>query len=220
MKTEKGGAGGTRPSPGVRSTLNRPYICAVALALIDANGLGNFSMRKLGAGLGVDPMAVYRHFTDQEELFDGIAEALFDELDVDSLPWDGSWRAVAEQCCHRLRDTLLRHPHAVSVFATRPVRSPSSIDTGVRIIELLQAGGFTPTRALQIARCLREFTIGHALSLAVVRLGSQSCSRKPAPESPDYNILARAADDTEIDEHFDIGLTALLDGFELLIRPA
>jgi AcrR family transcriptional regulator len=217
MKTDKGSAADTRPSPRVRPALNRTYIAAAALALIDANGLGNFSMRKLGAGLGVDPMAVYRYFRDQEELFDGIAEALFDELDVDSLPWEGTWRAVAGQYCRRLRDTLLRHPQAVSVFATRPVRSRASIDTGVRIIELLQARGFTPTHALQIARCLREFTIGHALSLAVVRLGSQSRSKKPAPESPAYNVLARAADDTEIDEHFDIGLTAMLDGFERLI---
>ncbi len=54
----------------------------------------------------------------------------------------------------------------------------------------------------------------------MVRPGSQSRSRGPAPESPDHNMPARAADDTEIDEHFDVGLTALPDGFESLIRPA
>jgi AcrR family transcriptional regulator len=69
--------------------LNREYIAAVALALIDKAGLVKFSMRKLGSELGVDPMAVYRHFEDQEALFDGIAEALFEELDVDALPWQG-----------------------------------------------------------------------------------------------------------------------------------
>ncbi|MDQ0779107.1 TetR/AcrR family tetracycline transcriptional repressor [Streptomyces aurantiacus] len=216
MTTDKNTAGGSRPSPAARPTLNRTYIAAAALALIDANGLGKFSMRKLGSGLGVDPMAVYRHFRDQEELFDGVAEALFDELDMKSLPWDSTWRDVTEQYCLRLRDTLLAHPQAVSVFATRPVRSRASIDTGVRLIELLRAAGFSPAHALQIARCLREFTIGHALSLAVVRLGSRSRSRKPSPDSAAYNILARAADDTEIDEHFGIGLTAMLDGFERL----
>ncbi|WP_328843099.1 TetR/AcrR family transcriptional regulator [Streptomyces sp. NBC_00258] len=216
MTTRKSTAEGKRPSPSVRPPLNRSYIAAAALALIDTNGLDNFSMRKLGSGLGVDPMAVYRYFSDQEALFDGIAEALFDELDVDSLPWDSAWREVAERYCWRLRDTLLAHPHAVSVFATRPVRSRASIDTGVRIIELLQDAGFTPAHALQIARCLREFTIGHALSLAVVQLGAQSRSRKPSPDSSAYNILARAADDTEIDEHYGIGLTAMLDGFERL----
>ncbi|MEU0837598.1 TetR/AcrR family transcriptional regulator C-terminal domain-containing protein [Streptomyces sp. NPDC005969] len=131
--------------------------------------------------------------------------------------WDGTWREVAERYCLRLREAVLAHPHAVSIFATRPVRSPASIDTGVRIIEGFQTAGFTPAQALQISRCLREFTVGHALSLAVIRLGARSRSRKPTPGSSSYNILARAADDTEIDEHFDIGLTAMLNGFEALV---
>jgi AcrR family transcriptional regulator len=38
----------------------------VALALIDDIGRTSFSMRKLGAELGIDPMAVYRYFSDQE----------------------------------------------------------------------------------------------------------------------------------------------------------
>ena len=86
-----------RPVPPTRLTLNRDYIATVALSLIDDIGLDKFSMRKLGTELGVDPMAVYRYFTDQETLFDGVAEALFEELDVESLPWQGTWRQLCEQ---------------------------------------------------------------------------------------------------------------------------
>ena len=173
-------------------------------------------MRKLGAELGVDPMAVYRYFTDQEALFDGIAETLFLELDVETLPWQGSWREFAEQYARRLRDLLLAHPHAVTLFATRPVRSAAAIDTGNRMIELMTKSGFTPALALQILRCVLEFIVGHALALTVIQLGGQRRSRKPAPRSPEYNLLARSADDAGRADHFDLGLTAMLDSFARL----
>jgi hypothetical protein len=79
---------------------------------------------------------------------------------------------------------------------------------------LRDSGGFEPVLALQITRCLREFTIGHALTLSVVALGGQRRGKKPPPDSPDYDLLARSADGPMIDAHFEIGLTAMLDGFE------
>ncbi len=196
-----------------RPTLTREYIAAIALELLDTIGRDKFSMRKLGAELGFDPMAVYRYFADQEALFDGIAETLFRELDTETLPWQGPWRVLAKEYAHRLRDTLLSHPHAVTIFATRPVRSAAAIGTGTRMIELMT--GFSPAVALRILRCLREFVIGHALSLAVVQLGERR-SRKPGPGSDTYTVLAEAADSTSVDDHFDLGLTAMLDSFARL----
>src|SRR6266516_4759856 len=94
---------------------------------------------------------------DQEALLDGIAEVLFAEMDVDSLPWEAPWPELAAQYCHSLRGVLLQHPNAVSVFATRPVRSSASIDMGVRAMAKLHDAGLPPAAALRILRCLREF---------------------------------------------------------------
>lgn len=201
------------PSPRRRS-LNREYLAQAALALIDAYGLQRFSMRRLGAALGVDPMAAYRHFADQEELFDGVAEAIFAELDVESLPWQARWPQWAAEYCRRLRTVLLRHPHAVPLFATRPVRSPASIDLGVRAVTKLSDAGMTRADALRILRCLREFTVGHALSLSSLQQGGRRRSKKPEQADPEYNVLAQAADETAVDDHFEIGLGAMLRGFE------
>jgi AcrR family transcriptional regulator len=196
-------------TPPTRVALNREYIAAVALDLIDRIGLAAFSMRKLGAELGADPMAAYRHFADQEDLYDGIAELLFDRLDADSLPWAKDWRELATAYCERLRATLLEHPQAVTVFASRPVRSPAAIATGNRMLETLVDAGFTPVDALRITRCLREYTIGHALTTAVPTIRR---SRKPAPTDPTYNLLAEAADAATPGDHFDLGLQAMLAG--------
>ncbi|GAA1643939.1 TetR/AcrR family transcriptional regulator C-terminal domain-containing protein [Nonomuraea maheshkhaliensis] len=205
---------GRLPKPPTRPTLTREYLAAAALALIDTHGLRKFSMRKLGTAVGFDPMAVHRYYADQEDLFGGVAEAMFAEIDAGTLPWDGPWRQPARDYCLRLRDTLLRHPRAVQVFATRPVRSPTSIDTGVKMLTKLRDDGISPAQALRLFRRLREFTIGHALSIATTTLGAGRRSRKPERGSPDYNLLAEAADATTLDDHFEAGLTALLHGFD------
>ncbi|MEU0569298.1 TetR/AcrR family transcriptional regulator C-terminal domain-containing protein [Nonomuraea sp. NPDC005983] len=102
----------------------------------------------------------------------------------------------------------------MQVFATRPVRSPAAIDTGVKMLTKLHADGIPPAHALRIARCLREFIIGHALAIAMTKPGAERRSRKPRPDSPDYNLLAEAADTTTLDDHFEPGLTAILHGFQ------
>lgn len=204
---------GSRRTPTPRITLSRERIVEVALALIDEIGLQAFSMRKLGAKLGADPMAVYRHLSDQEGLYDAIAERLFDQVDVDSLPWEDDWRVPIETYCHRLRDVLLEHPRAVTVFATRPIRSDNAIAAGERMMRRLTAAGFDAAEALALLRCVREFTVGHALSVAVSQLDGARRSRKPEPGAPNYNLLAEGADTAPADGHFASGLTALLDGF-------
>ncbi|WP_063044946.1 TetR/AcrR family transcriptional regulator C-terminal domain-containing protein [Nocardia pseudovaccinii] len=198
--------------PTTRIALNRDYIAAVALTVIDTAGLDGFTMRKLGAALGADPMAAYRHFTDQQDLFDGIAEAMFDELEMETLPWQEDWPDLMSAYAHRLRSTLRRHPNAVPIFATRPVRSTRAIETGNWMVERLQGVGFTPGVALQFARCLREYVVGHILSHTVAAVAAER-SRKPTPNTPHYNTLAAAADATANTDHFEIGLTAMLDGF-------
>ncbi|MDN5688302.1 MAG: TetR/AcrR family transcriptional regulator C-terminal domain-containing protein [Brachybacterium sp.] len=195
-----------------RAGLNRGKVASAALELIDREGLDAFTMRRLGEHLGVTPMAVYRHVRDREELFDAVVEVIFDEIDVGALPWDLGWRALAEQYCHRMRDTLGNHPHAVTIFAGRPVRSALSIATGTRMIEQFAGEGIAPADSLRALRALREFTIGHALSLAALHLGSAERSRKPGPQERGRTVLADADDATGIGDHFAFGLTAMLDG--------
>lgn len=206
--TGRRGRGKAQPA---RGTLSRDRIAAVALSVIDADGLDGFSMRKLGTALGADPMAAYRHFTDQQDLFDGIAAAMFAELDMENLPWQENWRELMSSYAHRLRSTLRRHPNAVPIFATRPVHSASAIESGTWLIEHLQGAGFAPAPALQLTRCLREYVIGHLLSRTVAAQRGSA----PVPDVPVHHALAAATDAAAGIDHFDIGLAAMIDGFAL-----
>ena len=48
--------------------LTRRRILRAALRLIDRDGLDRLSMRKLGAALGVEGMALYRHVGNKQQL--------------------------------------------------------------------------------------------------------------------------------------------------------
>lgn len=60
--------------------LGRQQVLDAAVAFIDERGLKELSMRRLGAYLGVDAMALYRYLPSKEILLDGIVELVTDEL--------------------------------------------------------------------------------------------------------------------------------------------
>src|SRR5581483_7836700 len=65
---------GNMPKTG--EPLTRQRILEAALHLIDREGLEGFSMRKLGAVLGVEAMSLYNHVESKRALFDGVIEQL------------------------------------------------------------------------------------------------------------------------------------------------
>jgi AcrR family transcriptional regulator len=79
--------------------LDRDTILAGALELAETPGVAAISFRDLGAHLGVDPTAVYRHFRSKDELMrallDRIAERSLADIDVPVDDWRGRLRALA-----------------------------------------------------------------------------------------------------------------------------
>jgi AcrR family transcriptional regulator len=52
--------------------LSSDLIADAALALVDREGLGALSMRRIGVALGVEAMALYHHFPNKEALLEGL----------------------------------------------------------------------------------------------------------------------------------------------------
>ncbi|HEU4537747.1 MAG TPA: TetR/AcrR family transcriptional regulator, partial [Polyangiaceae bacterium] len=55
-------------------------ITAAARALLEAEGAGGVTMRRVAEAVGITPMAIYRHFESREALLESLAEAGFAEL--------------------------------------------------------------------------------------------------------------------------------------------
>ena len=200
----------------VRPALNREYIIQVALKLMDREGAEKLSMRKLGAELGVDPMAIYYYLPNKAALFDGIVEAIYAEVDFDPLATD-DWRELIASFLRQLRDVLRRHPNAVHVLATRPGYTPANLALADKALDALSASGLSPRQALIVADCLRAYTIGHVFAEVSEPVGGETHSMDGASEimtTEAYPHLSRAiVGGYRPDEQFEVGLRAMLDGF-------
>jgi TetR/AcrR family tetracycline transcriptional repressor len=130
-----------------------------ALAVLDTYGLGDLSMRRLGAELGVQPSALYHHFTDKQTLLAAVADEI---LVRGSRPVpDGDWSVQVTAICSTVRDAVLAYRDGAELVAT-----VSAFGLGARapydaLVGALSAGGLDDRLVRVAARTLLHFVLGH-----------------------------------------------------------
>ncbi|MGY1733466.1 TetR/AcrR family transcriptional regulator C-terminal domain-containing protein [Geodermatophilus sp. SYSU D01045] len=155
-----------------RPGLGRRRILAGAVEFIDRYGLAALTMRRLGAHLGVEAMALYRYVPGREQLLDGVVETVVDELygdpEVHLEPSDG-WQDYLQRLAHGVRRIALAHPEVFPLVATRPpdapwVRPPlRSLRWVESFLAALTASGFSAEAAVSAYRAYSGFLLGHLL---------------------------------------------------------
>ena len=123
-----------------RTPLSRERVLRAAIALADEHGIDAVSMRKLGQDLGVDPMSLYNHVANKEDLLDGMVDLIVSE--IDPIPSDGEWKAALRARVMAGRATMLRHPWASRVIETRADASPMIMRHYDTVAGILRGGGF------------------------------------------------------------------------------
>jgi AcrR family transcriptional regulator len=105
--------------------LSHSRILDAALELVDEQGIGALSMRKLAARLGVEAMSLYNHVASKADLLDGIAARVFEEIELPdpALPWDRRLRELGIGA----HAALNAHPEVVRLLAGEGA-NPRSVD--------------------------------------------------------------------------------------------
>ena len=154
--SDRTGAGGD----GVRPRLTREVIIQASLRIVDNEGLEAFSMRRLGAELKANPMAVYYHFPNKSALLDGLVEAVMSEIDL-SIDLPG--KPVDERlvvAIQEYRRVLLKHPQALQVITARPINTQAAFRPVETLLAILVEGGFSVTDAINVVDILAAFVRG------------------------------------------------------------
>src|SRR5574341_73630 len=143
-------------------SLTRQRVLEAALQLIDRDGLEGFSMRKLGAMLGVEAMSLYNHVENKGALFDGVIEVLvlqtaYSEM-PDATPRDELWAYV-----HALRDVLRAHPRALPLVATNPFRTPATLAVLDRLLATIHRANVHGVQAIYALQSIAGFLFGQTL---------------------------------------------------------
>lgn len=154
-----------------------------ALALLDAQGLDALSMRKLATDLGVQPGALYHHFTSKDVLLAAIADELLDRghRATEIVTWEAELRLVSVE----LRDAMLACRDGAALVARVHALGLGASGPAQRMHDALTRAGADAHLARVGARTLLHFVFGHVA---------------------DEQVAQRQGAD------FQLGLTLLLEG--------
>jgi AcrR family transcriptional regulator len=149
----------------VRPALSRDVIADAAMRLTLEQPRTSLTLARLGAELGADPTAIYRHFRNRDELLLHLVDRAFLEVNAGvelAEPWQESLTALALS----MRETLLRRPSLAADAAWRFTGGPherAGVETTHKIF--VQAG-FEPEVALLHVRAFGEMVLSHILMTA------------------------------------------------------
>ena len=228
MGREKQGARKSgRPRAG-QERLTREAILGAALRIVDEEGMGALSMRRLAADLGVNPMSIYHHLPGKAAVVAGLVGAVFSRMPTPSSggqPWQERVRAHAR--AHRA--VVLSHPNlALEIVSDAAAVSEAVLLGSEPLYEALEDAGLSPARIVQAADSLVDFVHGFVLGEASnpsgeFDVGAELLARiemQPAEKIPTlrrvYGALGEEGARYDFDAGFEAGLDILVGGIEAL----
>lgn len=170
-------------------------IVTKALSVLDAYGLADLSMRRLGSELGVQPSALYHHFANKQTLLAAVADEILrrGSRPLPDEPWDVRVSAI----CRAMRDAMLAYRDGAELVSTAHA---FGLGAGAPDADLAatyaEAGLPEDLRAVAVSTIL-HFVYGHAI---------QEQTHLQASSAGAIGDQPRASSD------FERGLGLILDG--------
>lgn len=159
--------------------LDPDKILTAAFAVAERDGLSGMTLRMVGAELGADPTAIYRHFSSKEALVVAMAERLFAE--VASADYPSDWRERFAVLMNASRDIYRAHPALVDVLANQREESPSLIAVNELSIGCLIEAGLDRATAGLFHQVLTAYVVGTGVldaSWGALDDGSRDAARR------------------------------------------
>ncbi|MEV5830812.1 TetR family transcriptional regulator [Spirillospora sp. NPDC052242] len=144
-----------------RAPLSTERIIEAALQIVDGQGLGRLTMRRLGDALEVEAMAIYHHLPrGKEQLLDGLVAHVAAAPVSADVP-DGRAGDALRGWARDYRARLLEHAGVLPLVVTR--RNPAALTATIASLrEMLRLGGAAEEAAAVTAHTLLGYVIGHA----------------------------------------------------------
>ncbi len=204
-------------TPKPRQPLSRERIVDTAIALVDAEGLDALTMRRLGAELGMDPMAVYYYVPNKAALLDAVVEAVMAEIDlgVDDPSAPAEERLI--RAAKAYAEVLVRHRNALPLLLVRGPATPAALAPVEVMVAILRSGGIPPEHAVAGMHVLTAAVRGYAAIIAneIADPGNRDTEALVALASPEqFPCLSEAAAQPRQDTQaaFEFGLRAIANG--------
>jgi TetR/AcrR family tetracycline transcriptional repressor len=167
-----------RPKAG-HPLLTAERILTAALQLIDEQGVEAFSMRRLAAALGVDPMAIYHHLPNKEAILAGLVPVVFAELHA-PVAAEAAWQEQVCAFARAYRNLARAHPNFVlHLVSNAQLGANAALAANEQLFTALAAAGLAPFWIVRAADLLIDFLNGFALGERSGQLIGQPEERRP-----------------------------------------
>lgn len=203
---------------GNQDPLTRERIVRVALALVDRDGLNALSMRRLGAELGVVPMAIYYYIPNKDALLDAIVGEVIAEIDFTKDDPSASPEDRILCAAKAYRDALLSHLLAVPLVFSRQLSTGTAMKPMEFLVGILRDAGLEPIEAFAGMNAIAASVRG-AVSMVVHGRHeppgapelAEFGERFPAEQFPNLHAAVLSAP-TSFERAFEFGIRALARG--------
>lgn len=206
----------TAKAPAKR-TLTRDGIVDAAYRLIDRDGMRAFTMRALGAELGVSAMAFYAHFSSREEVLVAVLTRFMATLDTDPVPgerWDDTLRRTMTSI-HR---EYCAHPHLNDIDLDPRVSYEGLAAHTEKIVSLHLAQGMPEPILAKAWAMVDAFLTGFNGSAIAARKRREADEAAGAPPQ-DVPMWQRVVDAAYSEESFANGVEMIVMGIRGLAAP-
>ena len=211
-----------RPEP--RRPWNRAQLLRAAIDLADNGGIESLSMRKLSHELGGGTMSLYNHFSNKEDLLDGMIDTVFSEIDLPT--GEHNWKTTMRQRALSIRTVMTRHPWAIGLMESRRTPGPATLRHHDAVIGCLREAGFSLQLAAHAFSALDSYIYGFALQERSLAFGTPEETSELAKAfllqfaAKEYPRLAELTMEHVLQpgydcgDEYEFGLDLILDGLE------
>ena len=175
----------TVAKPRAKRGVEKRDLLLAAFDLFAGEGEEGFSVRKLAARCGVDPMTVLHHFGSKNELLRLIADHAVTTVPMPAA--SGDWRQDLRAVADAYRDLAHRHPRVVHLHFRYHATGPADHVASEIVYAAMRRAGLSDDSAAGLGLAFYAFVLGFALAEAEGLL-------RPITASDEAELLALDAD--------------------------
>ena len=207
---------GAVQEPRSEPPLSRDRIVATAVELLDAEGVGGLSMRRLADSLGSGVMSLYWHVDNKEDVFDLALDSVLEYRGSPRLAESRDWRGEVVHMLEDWRASMLRHPWSASLLP-RQALGPNVLSRLELLIKTLSRAGVADEDMNVAVWSLWNYLMGATITRASFDLSDDdraAAQQRLEQLSGRYPKIERSRLllDDDWDGAFRKGLGFLLDG--------
>jgi AcrR family transcriptional regulator len=196
--------------------LDREQALRAAMTVLDADGLGALTLRRLATDLGVGIATVHNTVGGKEALLQALADTVFATLpDADTLTAERPTDALVDYFTEVYR-MLVGNPAIAQLTVLRRMRNPSYFRAQETVLELLCECGLDDQDAWDAYDNLTNYVFGYSLN----HISRQDFDRHeaiadlPREQYPTVRRISPLFDTRTAEEQLQVCLRRILDAYQ------